>query len=171
MGDVRAAAALLAARPPHDGVPYERYTQEHWQLIDAKLPGFVPQWLRELLMDVRIAGACAELPVPSEYPRPVDQFVLTRPSSALIFVYHPEYAWHLAELHKHGFACLGDGGYGYCWAIRNDGSTDPEVYFVERSGWDPIPSEPTRGMLFPRMTVSDLLTQVAHWKPATRPAR
>ena len=55
MSAVLDAAQLLEQRRHFEQVPFERYTQELWSLIDEKLPGYGPQWLREMTM--RFPGA------------------------------------------------------------------------------------------------------------------
>ena len=52
MSEVLAAARALEQRGGYDGVPFERYTQELWSLIDQRLPGFGPSWAATHLLQI-----------------------------------------------------------------------------------------------------------------------
>jgi hypothetical protein len=161
MPDVRSAAAALERRPSHEGVPYERYTDELWSIIDARLPGFGPSWLRQLSKDFRLGGACFQLKVDENSW--TGRCIIPRPSSALFAVYHTYTAWAVEGLFKHRFVCFADGQDGYGWVFRDEGNTDPDVFFFEQSAWDGGEPSEGNGLLRVNMTFSELLSYGAKW--------
>lgn len=163
MSDIRAAASALEHRPSHEGVPYERYTDELWSLIDARLPGFGPPWLRQLSKDFRLGGSCFQLKVDENSW--TGRCIIPRPSSALFAVYHAHTAWTIEALFQHNFVCFADGQDGYGWVFHEDGNPDPDVFFFEQSGWDGAEPSETNGLLRVNMTLGELLLYGAGWHP------
>ena len=163
MRDLRSAAAALERRPCHEGVPYERYTDELWSLIDARLPNFGPAWLRQLSKDFRLGGACFHLKVDEESW--TGRCMIPRPSSALFAVYDSNTAWAIEGLYSHRLVCFADGQDGYGWVFRDDGNPDPEVFFFEQSAWDGGEASEGNGLLRVEMTFSELLSFGASWVP------
>jgi hypothetical protein len=167
MAAVFEAAHLLEQRKHFEQVPFERYTEELWALIDEKLPGYAPRWYRELTMRFRIGGAGFKL----EVEKGVDwkgSCTICRPSHALWFAYHPMTAWVVEGMFKHRFVFFAreDDYYDYGWAFRDDGNPNPDVYFFERSAWDGGEASENNGLLRIGMTMSELLTFGARWLPA-----
>src|SRR4051812_34259453 len=125
MSALRDAAARLEKRPSQDGVPYERYTEELWGLIDERLKGYSPTWFRNLTMEFRLGGAGFRFPLDDR--NYIGICVVPRPSSALWYVYQ---GWPLEQLYKHQYVCFGEGKDENLWMFKDDGSDNPEVVFL-----------------------------------------
>jgi hypothetical protein len=163
MQDVLAAARALERRGTFEGVPFERYTQELWSLIDQRLPGFGPPWLRRLSLDFRLGGAGFQLKVDENSW--TGRCIIPRPSNALLYVYHSYSSWVIEGLFKHRFVCFADGQNEYGWVFHDDGDPDPEVHFFERSAWDGGEASERNGLLRINMKFSQFLQFGASWTP------
>ena len=170
MTSVLDAAELLEQRRHFEGVPLERYTPELWSLIDDKLPGLGPPWLRELTLRFRIGGAGFQLKI-EEGKDWKGRCIIPRPSNALWYVYHAYTSWAVEGLFKHRFVCFAEGGDQYGWVFRDDGNPDPEVFFFEQSGWDGGLASERNGLVPVGMRFSEFLSFGARWVPAERAAK
>ena len=172
MDAVLEAARLLERRHQFENVPFERYTQELWSVIDEKLPGYAPQWYRELTMRCRIGGAAFMLDVEAGKDWK-SHCNFPRPSNALWFACHPMTAWVVEGLFKYRTICFAHGSdyYDFGWAFRDDGNSNPDVFFFERSGWDGAEPTEDNGLLRIGMTLSEFFTYGAKWVPAKPAAK
>ena len=164
------AARLLEQRRHFEQVPFERYTQELWSLIDEKLPGYGTVWYRELTMRFRIGGAAFQLEVEEGKDWKGD-CIIPRPSTALSFVYHPMTTWVAEGLFKHRTVCFAHGrdDYDFGWVFRDDGNPNPDVFFFERSGWNGREPTEKNGLLRIGMTLSEFFTSERGGRPPSGP--
>ena len=152
----------LEQRPISKGPPLERYTSEIWQFIDAQLPGYGPDWYRDLTQRYRIGGAFFRYPLDTERPH-LGSCWIARPSSALLYVYE---VWPLPQLYAQGFCCFADGEDGNVWMFQNQAADDPLVYFLEATAWDGLAPSKSNGLHEPKITLSEFLRYGTTWAPS-----
>lgn len=154
----RQAAESLQGRLSPEAVPLERYTQELWNQIEARLPGFGPPWLRTLTMEYRLGGAGFRYPLDKR--NYIGLCIIPRPSFALWFVYRET---AVEEMFRYGYVPFADAKSYNFWMFRDDGNVDPEVLFLEMAAWNGDTPRENNGIIPSHLTLSQFLNFGASW--------
>lgn len=142
-------------KPYRNEEPFERFSSETWNAVDEEIPGYGPQWYRDLLQRFSVGGACLHYPIDPERSY-MGVCNLLRPKD---FIDEVRTKWPMEELFSFGYFAFADGEDGCVWLFLQSSADDPKVLFLEMSSWGG--SEPTlsNGLLDPGLTMSELLSK------------